>query len=144
MRAADAACVTRSPPTPRPSARSTGALCTALAKEHGTPLGRALDIGCAVGATSFELSKDWEEVLGVDFSHAFVAAADDMKKTGTAAYKATTEGAIKGAFTATLDAAARPEKVAFEQGDACALRGDIGKFALVHGANLLCRLPEPA
>lgn len=29
------------------------------------------------------------------------------------------------------------------QGDACNLPTDIGKFSVIHGANLLCRLPEP-
>ena len=29
---------------------------------------RALDIGCAVGGASFELSKSFHEVVGIDFS----------------------------------------------------------------------------
>ena len=33
--------------------------------------------------------------------------------------------------------------MAFEQGDACSLRSDIGQFGCVLGANLLCRLPAP-
>ncbi len=121
-------------------------MCTKLAREHNVPLGRALDIGCAVGATSFELSKDFQEVLGIDFSHAFVNAAKDMKNKGSATYSATIEGSIKHVFTATLEAGVHPDRTSFEQGDACALRPDIdaaGKFSIVHGANLLCRLPEP-
>ncbi|MEM7601679.1 MAG: methyltransferase type 12, partial [Verrucomicrobiota bacterium] len=31
-------------------------------------VGRALDLGCAVGRSSFELSKLAEEVIGIDFS----------------------------------------------------------------------------
>ena len=31
----------------------------------------------------------------------------------------------------------------FEQGNACALREDIGTFGCVLGANLVCRLPDP-
>ncbi len=37
--------------------------------------GSALDMGCAVGGASFELARHYEHVLGVDYSHAFVAAA---------------------------------------------------------------------
>ncbi|CAE7522625.1 unnamed protein product [Symbiodinium sp. KB8] len=118
-------------------------LCTEQCKKLGVPMGRALDVGCAVGATSFELSKDFEEVVGVDFSHAFVAAANSMKG-GSATYAATTEGEVKGTFTASLESGVKPGAVTFEQGDACALRPDIGKFSVVHGANLLCRLPNPA
>ena len=41
--------------------------------------GRALDIGCAVGASSFGLADRYEEVIGIDFSHAFVNAAKRMQ-----------------------------------------------------------------
>ena len=33
---------------------------------------RALDLGCAVGRTSFELSRFCSQVIGIDFSHAFI------------------------------------------------------------------------
>ena len=36
---------------------------------------RALDLGCAVGRSSFELRWHFEEVVGIDFSHRFVEAA---------------------------------------------------------------------
>ena len=36
------------------------------------------------------------------------------------------------------------ERVRFEQGDACHLRGDLGRFDLVLMANLIDRLPDPA
>jgi 2-polyprenyl-3-methyl-5-hydroxy-6-metoxy-1,4-benzoquinol methylase len=35
---------------------------------------RALDIGCAVGRSSFELARNFKEVVGIDFSHRFVLA----------------------------------------------------------------------
>src|SRR6056297_2388873 len=38
-------------------------------------IGRALDIGCAVGRSSFELSKVAREVIGIDFSQSFVDVA---------------------------------------------------------------------
>lgn len=36
-----------------------------------------------------------------------------------------------------------PGRCTFEQGNACALREDIGTFGCVLGANLICRLPDP-
>eukprot|EP00438_Fugacium_kawagutii_P018601 Skav210003 [mRNA] locus=scaffold3061:150530:153108:- [translate_table: standard] len=41
--------------------------------------GRVLDIGCAVGGSSFEIAAAGHEVLGVDFSQAFIDAAERMK-----------------------------------------------------------------
>lgn len=35
----------------------------------------ALDIGCAVGGASIELARSFQNVLGIDYSHAFVHAA---------------------------------------------------------------------
>jgi 2-polyprenyl-3-methyl-5-hydroxy-6-metoxy-1,4-benzoquinol methylase len=35
----------------------------------------ALDVGCAVGGATFELSRAFTSCLGVDFSHAFIEAA---------------------------------------------------------------------
>ncbi len=54
--------------------------------------GRALDVGCAVGASSFELSKSFHEVVGVDFSAAFVAAAEAVRTTQCASYSRRVEG----------------------------------------------------
>ncbi|HKI69833.1 MAG TPA: methyltransferase domain-containing protein, partial [Verrucomicrobiae bacterium] len=34
---------------------------------------RALDLGCAVGRSSFELARHCAEVIGIDFSHRFCA-----------------------------------------------------------------------
>ena len=37
-----------------------------------SPRARALDLGCAVGRSSFELSRFCAEVTGIDFSRAFI------------------------------------------------------------------------
>ncbi|MFY8215861.1 MAG: putative 4-mercaptohistidine N1-methyltransferase [Chthoniobacterales bacterium] len=106
-------------------------------------LGRALDIGCAVGATAFELSKFCDSVVGVDFSSAFIDAASAMKNHGKATFPRRIEGRSYDTVTALIDGAARPDRVRFEVGDACALRDDIGMFDVVVAANLICRLPDP-
>ena len=56
------------------------ARCAALAAKHAPAAapgeGRwALDVGCAVGGATFELARSFDAVVGLDFSHAFIAAA---------------------------------------------------------------------
>lgn len=102
---------------------------------------RALDVGCAVGRSSFELAKYCESVIGLDFSHAFIAAAEKIK-AGPVSFPQTVEGRISRALEVTapvVDTA----RLQFETGDAMALRPDLADFDVVLAANLICRLPEP-
>ena len=41
---------------------------------------RVLDVGCAVGRSSFEAARYASDVLGIDFSHSFIAAANQLKQ----------------------------------------------------------------
>jgi putative 4-mercaptohistidine N1-methyltranferase len=107
-------------------------------------LGRALDLGCAVGRSAFELSRFCEEVTAVDYSQSFISAAERLGREGCLPYSSHEEGANFRRLTAQLPAGARPERVRFERGDAMDLRADLGDFELVHAANLLCRLTDPA
>ena len=109
-------------------------------KEKGT---RALDLGCAVGRSTFELSKDCDEVQGMDFSHSFIAAAEEMRTEGHIDYPMLVTGNQTTPATAKLPKGSRPENVSFFQGDAMNLPEDLGSFDRVHAANLICRLPEP-
>lgn len=104
---------------------------------------RALDIGCSVGGMSFHLASSFESVIGIDFSHAFIDMANKMKMFGSHDYQAKIEATIFETRTARVHSGVDRSRVHFEQGDACALRDDIGTFDVVLGANLLCRLPEP-
>ena len=104
---------------------------------------RALDLGCAVGRSSFELSKTSEEVVAMDFSNSFIAAADKMRTAGSIDYPMLETGGQTVPATATLPEGSQPEKVRFFQGDAMNLPADLGSFDRVHAANLICRLPEP-
>lgn len=105
--------------------------------------GRALDIGCAVGRSSFELSATCEEVVGLDFSHAFIRAATALRDGQCLNYQRHEEAHLHTALSARIPAHARPGRVRFEQGDAMNLRADLGTFDRVHAANLICRLSEP-
>ena len=107
------------------------------------PIGRALDIGCAVGRSSFELSKMADEVIGIDFSQSFVDVAEEVRSGAQPVYRRYSEMHLSEELEARLPAEANPDRVSFEQGDAMDLRGDLGAFDLVHAANLLCRLLEP-
>ncbi len=102
---------------------------------------RALDVGCAVGRSSFELARHCESVRGIDFSQAFITAASRMKN-GSASVRQTVEGEIARAIEISAPTV-NPGEVEFETGDAMALRDELGDFDVVLAANLICRLPEP-
>ncbi len=104
---------------------------------------RALDVGCAVGRSSYTLSRVCQEVIGIDFSHAFVEAARSLGVLGEAPYERVDEGRLTTTLIARLPVGSRPKHVQFEQGDATALRRDLGTFDAVLLANLICRLPQP-
>jgi len=124
----------------------------------GDDVGAALDLGCAVGRSSFELSRlGFARVVGLDFSHAFVAACERMRAlppggAGGLPFSMQVEGEVFKTCEARLPAGCAPARCQFVQGDACALdvpalqamAGGAGRFRLVHAANLLCRLPDPA
>lgn len=106
-------------------------------------VGRALDLGCAVGRSAFELSRTCEEVVAIDYSQAFVDAGKEMQEAGHSVISRLEEAHRSDEIKVTLPAEVRAERVKFEQGDAMSLRRDLGQFERVLGANLLCRLPEP-
>jgi putative 4-mercaptohistidine N1-methyltranferase len=104
---------------------------------------RALDVGCAVGRSSFELAGHCREVIGVDFSAAFIAAADKIRTAGSLDYTFAVEGHRTASATARVPAGVEAVRVKFEVGDAMNLRAGLGTFDVVLAANLLCRLPDP-
>jgi putative 4-mercaptohistidine N1-methyltranferase len=104
---------------------------------------RALDLGCAVGRSCYELSAVAEQVIGIDYSLAFVQAAETVRLDGRMAYVRHDEGAASTELVALRPKQRHEDRVSFEQGDAMELRADLGSFDIVHAANLLCRLTEP-
>ena len=104
---------------------------------------RALDLGCAVGRSSFELARYCGEVLGIDYSQRFVDAAEMLRKRGSIPYRFPVEGSIEEEAVAVLPQAIEVERVSFQQGDACALDSKLSSFDVVHMANLIDRLPDP-
>lgn len=109
------------------------------------PVERALDLGCAVGRSAFELSRAACEVVGIDYSHAFVNAARIMQQDRQCVIDRREEGHRSERIVVSLEQAGglEPGRVRFEQGDAMQLREDLGTFGRVLAANLLCRLRDP-
>ncbi|MDF1663710.1 MAG: 5-histidylcysteine sulfoxide synthase, partial [Planctomycetota bacterium] len=58
-----------------------------VAKEHKLEPKKAIDIGCAVGASTFELSKICPDTLGVDLSERFIEVAQILTKQGHFDYR---------------------------------------------------------
>jgi len=104
---------------------------------------RALDIGCAVGGSAFELARYFDEVVGVDFSQHFIDAANEMKVNGTKSYEMMKQGQIFFTRTASVPTGVDRTRIQFQQGDACNMNTSLGKFDVVLASNLLCRLPSP-
>jgi len=104
---------------------------------------RALDLGCSVGRSSFELARHCEEVIGIDYSQAFVDAANRIVVEGGHPATRLDEGSATTQLSVSVDPAIDRSRLSFEQGDAQCVRADIGQFDLVIACNLVCRLPEP-
>lgn len=105
---------------------------------------RALDLGCAVGRSSFELARHFREVIGIDFSERLIGAASQLKIAGTMDYSFAEQGDLLKQTTATVPPDIDRSRVAFEQGDAMDLRDHLGQFDALIMANLVDRLQDPA
>lgn len=105
---------------------------------------RALDLGCSVGRSSFELARWCERVVGIDYSRSFIAAAQRLRDQGALEHPVHEEGELHRITLFGLPEGVDPARVEFEVGDATDLRTDLGAFDVVLLANLLCRLPDPA
>ncbi len=106
-------------------------------------LARALDLGCAVGRSTFELARICGQVVGIDYSQRFVNAAEEIRAGGELRYERTDEGALTTPLVARLPSGVDPTGVSFEAGDAMALRADLEAFDVVLMANLIDRLRDP-
>ena len=104
---------------------------------------RALDLGCAVGRSAFELARHCAEVIGVDFSQRFITTAQDLRDNGTVNYLRRDEGELSTPLTARVPADITRTRVHFETGDAMGLRPGLGPFDAVLMANLIDRLQDP-
>ena len=106
-------------------------------------LHRALDLGCSVGRSAFELSVFCDEVIAIDNSKLFIESAEYLRLNSGLSYQIHKEGNDFVEALAKKPEPSIPDRIKFEVGDALNLPKDIGTFDAIHAANLICRLPDP-
>lgn len=109
-----------------------------------TQASRALDLGCSVGRSAFEMTRTCDEVMAIDYSASFIGAAETLRQQGSMEFTYKETGNIHQTTSAKTPDGVHPQRVRFLCGDAMDLPDDLGRFDRVHAANLICRLPEPA
>jgi 5-histidylcysteine sulfoxide synthase/putative 4-mercaptohistidine N1-methyltranferase len=125
------------------------ATCAALCRElmAGRTMEHALDLGCAVGRSSFELAQGgFARVTGLDFSTRFFRLAARMQEEGSLRYALPEEGEIVSFHEVSLKELGLEDarnRVEFFQGDACNLPEKFCGYDLVLAANLIDRLYSP-
>ncbi|ESO12340.1 hypothetical protein HELRODRAFT_63046 [Helobdella robusta] len=118
--------------------------CADLCIHHGNTFNvNALNIGCAVGRSSFELAKAYDHVLGIDHSNLFIDTCNILKEKGSLSYLSLIEGELYDNLEATVDPSIDRTKVGFQHGDACALPLNLGQFDCVLASNVICKLKMP-
>ncbi len=109
--------------------------------------GHALDLGCALGRSSFELAHGgFARVTGLDFSTRFFRLAARMQEEGSLRYALPEEGDIVSFHETGLKELGLEgvrDRVQFFQGDACNLPDKFSGYDLVLAANLIDRLYSP-
>ncbi|MCF6301439.1 MAG: 5-histidylcysteine sulfoxide synthase [Proteobacteria bacterium] len=111
-----------------------------------SPMKKALDLGCAVGRSSFELARHYGQVDAVDFSTRFIRNAINLCEHGEVKYLNTEEGelsTIKSFQLNSLNLGSKIHNVHFSQGDACNLDKKYHDYDLVFAGNLIDRLYHP-
>ncbi|KRX02689.1 C-type lectin fold [Pseudocohnilembus persalinus] len=103
----------------------------------------ALDLGCGMGRTAFELAKNFTKVTGLDYAHGFIDTANELKLNGEKKYTYLKTGDIYVDAVAKIDPAIDRNKVDFIQGDAMNLPSLFGPFDLIIASNLIDRLYNP-
>ena len=63
-----------------------------------------MEVGCATGRTAFELTRGFEEVIGLDLSQAFIDKCNEIKRTGQTEYWLPKGGELGETKVAKLDA----------------------------------------
>ncbi|MDX1553141.1 MAG: putative 4-mercaptohistidine N1-methyltransferase [Marinobacter sp.] len=124
------------------------ARCAGICQElmAGREKRKALDLGCAVGRTTFELGRVFEQVVGVDLSRRFVEAAHNLRQDGEIDYFRRDEGELGTRITVSLEEhglARAAERVSFATGDACHLEEEHRNYDLIFAGNLIDRLQDP-
>lgn len=106
--------------------------------------GPVLDLGCAVGGTSFALCDLADDlVLGIDVNWPLLKIARQAAETGWVRYSLRIQGVTYDRRMGRL-ACARPERADFWVADALALPFAAATFGQVVGLNVIDCVPDPA
>jgi 5-histidylcysteine sulfoxide synthase/putative 4-mercaptohistidine N1-methyltranferase len=117
-----------------------------LEETEGAGRERALDLGCAVGRSTFELARGFDHVTGLDFSARFIRTGDEMATKGYLQYVLPDEGELVSYHEkklADFGLEGTEGKVEFFQADACNLKPLYTDYDLVFAGNLIDRLYSP-
>jgi len=120
---------------------------TLLATVNKKTFNKALDIGCSVGRSSFELAQHAEKVDAVDFSTRFIRNALNLVEHGSLRYLITDEGdiqSLKKVSLKELNLTEHADRIEFTQGDAANLKPIYQGYDLIFAGNLIDHLYEPA
>ena len=107
-----------------------------------TPCKKALDLGCAVGRSSIELAKDFEQVDALDFSARFIQQAVALQQNGRVRYGLVREGELLDYKEVQVNKKDL-KNINFMQADACNLKAIYTAYDLIFAGNLIDRLYEP-
>ncbi len=127
-------------------------VCAQICIDHAKRAGiagddsRALDIGCAVGRSAFELGGHFGHVDALDFSARFISSAVELQKKGIKRYRIRDEGdlvSFREIRMADLALSANAHRCRFMQADACNLHEKYSGYDLVFAGNLIDRLYSP-
>jgi putative 4-mercaptohistidine N1-methyltranferase len=119
-----------------------------LMNQFSTGKNSALDLGCAVGRSTFELAREFGSVMGLDYSDAFIDAAEHLRTEKSLRYQRWETGRHNTELTAKVDPAIDCTQLGFVQGDAAnldavpLLQNNVPYDAILL-SNLMCRLSEP-
>lgn len=108
--------------------------------------GTALDVGCAVGRTAFELARGFAAVTGIDFSRRFIDVAAGMRGDGRISYRLVEEGDLTTRVERSLvdfELDGVRDRVDFVCADALSLPPECTGYDLIFAGNLIDRLKNP-
>eukprot|EP01006_Ploeotia_vitrea_P059777 TRINITY_DN74771_c0_g1_i1.p1 TRINITY_DN74771_c0_g1~~TRINITY_DN74771_c0_g1_i1.p1 ORF type:complete len:744 (-),score=106.35 TRINITY_DN74771_c0_g1_i1:392-2623(-) len=121
-------------------------VCIEMAKELKLTK-KALEVGCAAGRTTFELTRQFESVVGVDSSSRMVWSAMDMQQLERVLWTIATEAELCEGRQATLESLGLSEdcfvRLAFRKNDCMNLDSDLTGYELIFAGNVLEHLSKP-
>ena len=115
-------------------------------QRNAKPNIKALDLGCAVGRSAFELAKHFQHVDAIDYSARFIQQGVKLQTQNRLRFTLPLEGELMEYREVLLDRLGYEDvkdRIAFVQGDACNLKPQFSDYDLVFAGNLIDRLYNP-